>query len=190
MTESSLLRTARHLAVNPVKAARLQLRMIRNVSEALGLDSVTGMVAQGRKLLARNVKRTEEHEAVDRQLGGVSLPHLQAPPTPFNHSVGPHRRFAMRSTSLSNIKALKDATGCTVNDIVLATVTGALRRYLFRRRVETKALDFRVIAPVSVRRDEEKGKMGNRVSSWIVRLPIDQEDPLARLEAIHATTGG
>lgn len=108
--------------------------------------------------------------------------------TPLNGEIGPHRRIDWLAHSLADVKAVRRAAGATVNDVVLTTVTGALDLYLRRRGVDPSALDFRVSAPVSIRRDEDRGKLGNRVSSWIVRLPLDQLDPLARLAAIHETT--
>jgi hypothetical protein len=49
-------------------------------------------------------------------------------------------------------------------------------------------MDFRVSAPVSMRRDEDQGRMGNRVSSWIVKLPIGDPDPMSRIKTIHRLT--
>ena len=108
--------------------------------------------------------------------------------TPMNGRLGPHRRFAWHSMPLDEVKAIRRTLGCTVNDIILATVAGAIRGYMLRRRVDPDLLDFRTSAPVSVRRDDERGKLGNRVSSWIVRLPINEPDPIRRVEAIHQTT--
>jgi diacylglycerol O-acyltransferase len=108
--------------------------------------------------------------------------------TPINGEIGPHRRVDWLAHSLSDVKAVRRAAGCTVNDVVLTTVTGAIDAYMRRRGVDPSALDFRISAPVSVRTEAEKGKLGNRVSSWIVRLPLDAPDPLSRLAAIHATT--
>jgi len=71
---------------------------------------------------------------------------------------------------------------------VLATVAGAVREFLMSRHVHPGEIDFRVAAPVSVRRDEERGKLGNRVSSWIVQLPVGEPDARKRLEAIHRST--
>ena len=51
-----------------------------------------------------------------------------------------------------------------------------------------KDLEFKISAPVSIRKEEEKGKMGNRVSSWVIGLPIDEADPLLQLKRIHETT--
>ncbi|MDP7571170.1 MAG: wax ester/triacylglycerol synthase family O-acyltransferase, partial [Myxococcota bacterium] len=67
---------------------------------------------------------------------------------------------------------------------MLTTVTGAVREYLLHRGVDPQHLDFRVSAPVSTRSDEERGKLGNRVSSWIVPLPIEEDDPRRQLERI------
>jgi diacylglycerol O-acyltransferase len=75
-----------------------------------------------------------------------------------------------------------------VNDVVLATVTGAVRHYLMRRGANPRAIDFRVSAPVNMRKEPEKGSMGNRVSAWILRLPIEVEDPLAWVKGITETT--
>ncbi len=108
--------------------------------------------------------------------------------TPLNQPVGPHRRFDSMKMKLSDIKAVKDALGGTVNDIVLATVAGAVRRFLTRRNVNCEFLDFRVMAPVSVRSQDERGALGNRVSAWIVPMPLGEPDATKRLEAIRETT--
>jgi len=108
--------------------------------------------------------------------------------TPMNGELGPHRRFDWLTIPLDEVKAVRRALGCTVNDVVLATVTGAVRDFLIRRRVQPENIDFRVSAPVSVRRDEQKGQMGNQVSSWIIRLPVDEREPLARMQALHLMT--
>jgi WS/DGAT/MGAT family acyltransferase len=123
--------------------------------------------------------------AVGAMLGWSLKP---ASGTPINGEIGPHRRVDWLSQSLADVKAVRQAAGATVNDVVLTTVTGALDRYMRRRGVDPSSLEFRVSAPVSVRRDEDRGKLGNRVSSWIVRLPLDRPDPLSRLSAIHETT--
>ena len=111
-----------------------------------------------------------------------------APPTPINGRVGPHRRFDWLTMPLDDVKEVRAALGCTVNDLVLATVAGAVRRYLLRRRVDPAMIDFRVATPVSVRRDSQRGAMGNQVSTWVVPLPIATEDPRQRLTALSETT--
>ncbi len=109
--------------------------------------------------------------------------------TPLNRPIGTHRRMDWLDMSLDDVKAVKHALGGTLNDVVLATVTGAMQRFLEGRRVSVEGLDFRVMAPVSVRTQDERGTLGNRVSGWVVDLPIDERDPRRRLEAISADTG-
>lgn len=108
--------------------------------------------------------------------------------TPMNGTLGPHRRFDWLEMPLDNVKALSKRLDCTVNDVILTTVSGAVRAFLMHRRVDPKRIDFRVSAPVSVRREEDRGTMGNQVSSWIVRLPIAEPHPVERLRQIHAVT--
>lgn len=108
--------------------------------------------------------------------------------TPLNDDLSPHRRFDWLKLSLDDVKAVRKAMDCTVNDVVLATVTGAFREFLQSRGVEISDLVFRASAPVSVRREQERGRMGNRVSSWFVTLPISEPDRRAQLEAIRAET--
>lgn len=108
--------------------------------------------------------------------------------TPLNRPIGPHRRFDWLRMDLAEVKAVKNGLGGTVNDVVLATVAGAVRRFLERRRVHCGHVDFRVMAPVSVRTDEERGTLGNRVSAWIVPLPLAESDASRRMAKIRETT--
>ena len=108
--------------------------------------------------------------------------------TPINGELGPHRVFDWWNVSLEDVKAIRRSLDCTVNDVVLAVVTGAFREYLTHRRMRTDELDFRIQAPVSVRSEDEKGKLGNRVSDWLVRLPLDESDPREQIARINETT--
>ena len=108
--------------------------------------------------------------------------------TPLNQRIGPHRRFDWLALSLDEVKAVKNRVGGTLNDVVLATVAGALRRFLQRRGVSVQGLDFRVMAPVSVRSEQEHGTLGNRVSAWMVPMPLAEPDPVRRLDKIRETT--
>ncbi len=180
-TDGELLKqTVSHLVSNPIKATRLSLKMIRNLADAAGLDSFSGVVGRSRDLIASTVGRGDAAEAVSEQIRKVALPLTPAPPTPWNKSVGPHRRFAMRSTALSNIKALKDATGGTVNDVVMAVCAGALREYLLKHDCLPDA-PLRAMVPVSIRTGTEDDPWTNRVSSIVAELPTDCDDPLERV---------
>ncbi len=107
--------------------------------------------------------------------------------TGLNEPIGLHRRFDWRDMPLDDVKAVRRKLGCTINDLVLATVTGAVRDFLTARGESTDGVDFRIAAPVSLR-GEGDSQMGNRVSQWFVQAPIDEADPLARVERIRAAT--
>ncbi len=110
-----------------------------------------------------------------------------APPSPYNDTaVGPDRRFTWVRGSLDDLKAVKDSLGGTVNDVVLAVVSGALRRHLQRRGTPTDGMELKAFVPVSVRSDDERGQTGNRVSGMIAPLPVWSADPVERLHAISA----
>jgi diacylglycerol O-acyltransferase / wax synthase len=108
--------------------------------------------------------------------------------TPLNRPIGPHRRIDWRTTELARVKVVKNRFGGTVNDVVLATVAGAVRRFFKRRRVPLEGVDFRTVVPVSVRTTEERGVMRNRASAWILSLPIDERDPRRRFARVRDTT--
>jgi WS/DGAT/MGAT family acyltransferase len=123
--------------------------------------------------------------AVTEALGGsLRLPSE----TPLNREIGPHRRFDWMTMDLADIKKLRKSLGGSLNDIVLTIVTGAVRSFMRARHVNPDKLDFRVMAPVSVRSESERGVLGNRVSAWIVPLPIGETDRRVQLERITERT--
>lgn len=109
--------------------------------------------------------------------------------TPLNQRVGPHRRFDWTTMPIREIKEIRRALGGSLNDVVLTIATGAVRRFLQLRRVDPAELDFRALAPVSVRTQDQRGKLGNRVSAWILALPVGEPDPREQLKAISRRTG-
>ncbi len=111
-----------------------------------------------------------------------------ASPTPLNRPIGPHRRFGWMTMDVAEVKAVRRALGGSLNDVVLTIVTGAVRRFLERRGVRVQGLDFRVMAPVSVRATDQDGTLGNRVSAWVLPLPLDEDDPRDRLRRISERT--
>ena len=170
--------TARNLMTNPVKSARLQLKLVRQVAEAAGIDSVSGLAGQARDAIKALV--TADEPEPDRR-SSVRIPLSPAPPTPWNASVTPNRRFAMGSVSLANVKALKNATGGTINDVVMAMCTGALRSYLLRHDVLPDD-PLRAMVPVSIRTGDEADVWSNRVSAIVAELPTNCADPVERVE--------
>lgn len=113
-----------------------------------------------------------------------------APTSPLNVPIGKARRYATVNTSLEDFRKVKDYHGTTVNDVVLAVVTGALRGWLqMRGEVVRPSTVLRAMVPVSVRgQDAESG--GNQVSAFFAELPIGEASPVVRLQRIAYTMGG
>jgi diacylglycerol O-acyltransferase / wax synthase len=88
-------------------------------------------------------------------------------------------------TRLSDYKAVKAATGATVNDVVLAAVAGALGRFLVERGVATAGLQLRACVPVSVRSKDKEGAAGNEITIMAAPLPVGITDPLRRLSLVR-----
>ncbi len=107
-----------------------------------------------------------------------------APQSPFNVRIGPHRRFTWVRGDLAEFKAVKNALGGTVNDVVLAVVAGALGRYMRLHGHDTDGVELRAMVPVSVRADIERGALGNRVAAMWAPLPVGLTDPLERLVTV------
>jgi diacylglycerol O-acyltransferase len=113
-----------------------------------------------------------------------------APATPLNVAIGPHRRFVGVAAQLDDFKLVKNVLGGTVNDVVLAVVTGALRSFLLARGRRTEGLELRALVPVSVRTVGERHEGGNRIVVMRGPLPVYIEDPLERLRFVrHAMDG-
>jgi diacylglycerol O-acyltransferase len=118
---------------------------------------------------------------------GPSAPTpFAAPRTSLNGSITPHRKVAAVTLPFPEVKAVKQAMGCTVNDVVLALCSGALRRYLDEGG-ELPRQPLIAVVPISVR-GEEPSVGSNRVSAMFTSLATDRADPVQRLEAIAAVT--
>ena len=127
----------------------------------------------------------ESVSALGETLGAAARP---ASPTPINLPIGPHRRYDWLTIDLAAVKAVKDRLGGTVNDIVLATVAGALRSFLEGRRVNVDVLDIRASIPVSIRTDEQRGTLGNQIALWMLDLPVAERDARRRLQKVRENT--
>lgn len=112
-----------------------------------------------------------------------------APKLPLNVEIGPHRRYRWVHSSLADFKAVKNEFGGTINDVVLAVAAGALRHWLHSRGVRTEGLELRGLVPVSMRSDEQRGEMGNRLAVVRAPLPVYAEDPLERLRIVREEMG-
>ncbi len=149
---------------------------------------LAGRAARAASSPLRTLEEVREGvEGVGEALGGFVSP---APSTPLNVPIGTHRRLTWVKTELSDLKAIKNALGGTVNDVFLAVVTGALGRWLRSRGVDTEGLRLRGAIPVSVRGQDERGQLGNRITIMVGPLPVYADDPVERLGIVTEAMQG
>lgn len=182
-----MARTMSQLAGRPAKAMGFQVRTLRELAKTTrneNFDVLADVLRRGLPgPLGGAAKRIlgPGPEEIDAP---PPLPTRAAPRTPFNRTITPHRRLAIRTAQLADLKAIKNAVGGTINDVVMAVCAGALRQYL----QEKDALpDQPLVAmvPVSVRTGQETDKWTNRVSAIFTAIPTDEPEPLGRLAAMH-----
>jgi WS/DGAT/MGAT family acyltransferase len=168
---------------------RYPLRALRSLPAAVpNLQETQFSALPGASALGRIAKR------VERTITGVDGPvhareRMVAPKTSFNGQVSAHRRFVFGQLKLDEVKAVKNAHGCTVNDVVVSICAGAVRRWLV---AHDELPDEPLVAqiPVSVRTDEQAGTYGNRIILMSAPLFTDEADPTRRLMRTHEALDG
>jgi diacylglycerol O-acyltransferase len=124
-------------------------------------------------------------------LGEVAWQGLNpAPDTPLNVPIGPHRRILWVENELADFKEIKNALGGTVNDVVLAVVTAAMRRWLRSRGVRTEGLELRALVPVSIRSESDHSGTGNQIAAMRGPLPVYCDEPLECLKIVREEMQG
>jgi WS/DGAT/MGAT family acyltransferase len=177
---------------SPTTARQLDSRIPSSL-ELMSQAMIANLVApfdMGRIML-RTTRNIFDVSRIRRGLPGTAkgaLP-LTAPRTSINAAVHARRRVAFAAASLADAKTLKNKMATTVNDVVLAMVTGALRTYL-QAGDELPEIPLVSVVPVSVTPDVAELKGSNKVSSMFVQLPTQLDDPLERLQVIHEGTKG
>ncbi|MCJ7815697.1 MAG: WS/DGAT domain-containing protein, partial [Xanthomonadales bacterium] len=128
-------------------------------------------------------------DSILKALGSDAGKSRKVPQTRFNQPVSPHKMFEATQFSLADMKQIKDyVEGSTINDVVLAICSGALRSYLDHHG-ELPADPLVAIAPINARgRRQDAEAPGNNISAMSVALPTHIADPLERLEIIRDTT--
>ena len=152
------------------------------VKEGLGhrVRNVGGLRERAAKLMSR-----EDGESARSPLEGLAGTLQRAihpaPKTSLNpEGIGPNRRFDALHLPLADVKAVKNALGGKVNDVVLATFSLGLHRYFSQRGEDPAAYEgFRALVPASVRSDAASGDVGNRVATLIAKLPVEESEPRA-----------
>ncbi|HEY0165915.1 MAG TPA: wax ester/triacylglycerol synthase family O-acyltransferase [Jatrophihabitans sp.] len=133
---------------------------------------------------ARNVA-SQVSAAVTGVLSAARVVARPAPVSALNSVIGSQRRFAVARTELEDYRKVRKHRGGTVNDVVLATVTGAIRGWMLSRgEPVTPSTTVRAMVPVSIRGDEDSEQAGNRVSSYLVDLPVGEPNPMIRLSQV------
>ncbi len=107
-----------------------------------------------------------------------------APTSVLNGPLGPHRRWGWARAELADVKRVKKAAGCTVNDVVLAAVAGGFREYLLTRGEDVESTTIRSLVPVSVRTELHRGQLGNQVTAMFAELPVGVAGPRERLTVV------
>jgi WS/DGAT/MGAT family acyltransferase len=150
--------------------------------------SLAGQVLQAAQRPGRALSTVRESTEA---LGEVVWAGLNpAPDVPLNVPIGPHRRLENVRASLEDFKTVKRAFGGTVNDVLLAVVAGALRRWLRSRGVRTEGMELVALVPMSIRSEEEMSAGGNRIASMRGPLPVYVEDPVERLRVVRESMAG
>ncbi len=109
-----------------------------------------------------------------------------APGSSLSGRIGGQRRYTWARASLDQVKTIKRALGGTVNDVVLAAISGGFRDLLLARGEEPGPNTLPSLVPVSVRAPGEESIYENRVSAVVAHLPVHVADPVERLAAVRA----
>ncbi|HLF60137.1 MAG TPA: wax ester/triacylglycerol synthase family O-acyltransferase [Acidimicrobiia bacterium] len=168
--------TPSQLAVSEAaRATRRLIDRLTNLSEA---------VRDGKDLADRTMDKTAA------ALSSLRSGWLTASDrTPLNPDIGPNRRFDWTDLPLEDLKSVKNKLGGSLNDVVLGIAAGAVRQFLIGARgYDVSEAAFRVMNPVSTRRADQRGALGNQVAMWLIDLPIDEADPFARYRLIKERT--
>ena len=110
-----------------------------------------------------------------------------APPSALNPPISAARHLASASRPFADLRAIKERHRASVNDVVLASAAGGVRRFLMGRR--ERPMPLKTMVPVSVRQDGGADDLGNRISFVFIPLPCDEPEPLERLEQVKAAMG-
>lgn len=168
---------AEHVPGNVELLSYAAMSKVKRLTNAVPLVSRT--VRSASTLVGSIIDKSKPHGAVP----------LTAPHTPFNLSIGSKRTTSFARIPLDETRAVKDALGVKVNDVILEICSGTLRRYLeLHDALPEESLI--AVCPVSVRVEEERNQQGNKVSAMFASLATQIDDPAERLEAIRKSTEG
>jgi diacylglycerol O-acyltransferase / wax synthase len=166
-------------AAQPADVLRTLPRALPHLADLPGASLVPGVqvVSDLAESLVRLATAGEPAPAQERR-------SIVTPATPLNAAITAHRRFAFGSLPLDEIKKVKNAFTMTVNDVVMAVCTTALRRWLLDHD-GLPDIPIVIAVPVSVRTDDLTESSGNHISVMLAEMPTHIADPLQRLLAVQ-----
>jgi diacylglycerol O-acyltransferase len=163
---------------------------------ALVIDAWAGLLGDTATWLSRVPGALREPRRAARHAGELGsgmvrlLRHLRfTAPSSIEGSIGAHRVWTAVSVPFDHVRDVRQALGGTVNDVVLAAVTGGYRRLLEARGEDPATTQVRSLVPVSVRHDDGNGVADNRVSILLLDLPVEVPDPADRLAEVRRRMG-
>jgi diacylglycerol O-acyltransferase len=162
-----------------------RLAMVLDAWRGLARDAgdVASAVAEGVRQPSRGARELRDRAvglaAFTRRIATLRSGSIQG-------TIGKHRVFAHATVDLADVLGIRKALGGTVNDVVLAVISGGYRMLLAQRGEDPDRARVRSLVPVSVRAPEARGVMDNRVSAVLCDLPVQVADPVDRLNAVRA----
>jgi WS/DGAT/MGAT family acyltransferase len=132
-------------------------------------------------------RRLRAARAEGRLPARLEISPLRSPRTPFSGPLGRSRAFSFATLPLAHVREIRDAVGGTLNDVVVATVAGAVRAFL-RERGGVPDAPTLAHMPASTRSDAERGAWGNRMTARVLPLPTHLDDPVAQLREVSRAT--
>ena len=124
----------------------------------------------------------------DAAFSALQLATSELVTLPWNAPLGPRRAVAFTKLPLRGVRSIRAQHGGSVNDVVLATLAGGLKRWLEAHGQDTRGLELRALVPVSLRSPDEAADLGNRISAMLVPLAVDPVGEVPRLAATRAAT--
>ena len=163
-------------------------RMVRALGDGLrGQFSSLGRFANA--LMSPAAVRKASEELRQAAWSALRLAARDVPQLPWNERISHRRRLHFLELPMEGVHEIRHGLGGTVNDVVLSVLAGGLHRYLRSQGIETRGIEPVAMVPVSLRREEESGAMGNRISAMLVPLAVDPEGERPRLNATRGVTG-
>jgi WS/DGAT/MGAT family acyltransferase len=173
-----------HPAPEPSRVALTARPLVHRLTSPMQLMSAAGEAVRGPRQAAELALQTVQGTLTMRSLLRLT------PKSSLNGSIGPHRRWDWASCRLSEVKAVRQGLGGTINDVVLAAISRGFRDLLLSRGEHPDRRIVRTLVPVSVRRPQDRGTYNNRVSAMYAELPVGIEDPAKRLESVRTQMEG